>query len=403
MKKIAIIGAGPAGIYSALLLKKFSGEIHIFEQNKNLGEKLKITGGGRMNVTNKEFSNQHFSSSAPNILKNIFKSPWIKKREEILKELGISYKWENNRALLSSESAIKEVKRLGGLLEKQKNCIIQNLSTVNSIQKKDSGFSLEYINNDRSFLDTFSHVIIASGAMFRLFDMQNTGNKDGIYRLITELNHSITTVSPSLTAFEIEDNPFLSLAGLSLSVSIWESKPSQFMNGDLLFTHKGLSGPVILDFSSLLQKDSAFISFLPSSTLEVFKKEIQDPINNKLTLSSFLQKYFPKRFTFFLLEISDITNTERIAELSKKKLQNILNTIFQYPINNLKKGNYTHAWTTQGGVDLKEIIAHRFESKIYPQLFFAGEVLDINGLCGGYNISFCAISAKIISEAILEK
>ena len=132
--KIAIIGAGPAGLFSTLLLKDLDVEVTLFEQNKRLGEKLRITGGGRMNVTNEFFGVDQFTSQSVRPLKHLFKSPWIKNRFDILEELGIQYVWEKNRAILASGDAVEEVERLSQKISLQRNANVCCNSKVKEIK-----------------------------------------------------------------------------------------------------------------------------------------------------------------------------------------------------------------------------------------------------------------------------
>jgi len=110
--KTAIIGAGPAGIFAAMFLREFKGEVHIFEENEILGEKLRLTGGGRMNITNKKLSADDYFSSEERLKNNMLKTRWLANREELFNELGIEYKWEGNRAISKNENAVREVERL---------------------------------------------------------------------------------------------------------------------------------------------------------------------------------------------------------------------------------------------------------------------------------------------------
>ena len=146
-ERIAIIGAGPAGIFATLLLADFPGEIVLFDQNKRIGEKLRITGGGRMNVTNRIFSAKEFSSQSSRELKNLFKSKWVKRREEIFAELGIEYVWEGDRAILKSMNAVAEVERLNKKIEQQKNAKFRGNSTVLRVKENGGKFMVEYVKN----------------------------------------------------------------------------------------------------------------------------------------------------------------------------------------------------------------------------------------------------------------
>ena len=397
-KKIAIIGAGPAGIYAAAFLKNFDGEVHLFEQNINLGEKLRFTGGGRMNITNKKFGVDQFFSSNKNLLKNLFKAPVFKQREKLFKDLGVKYKWEGDRAILSSENAVKEVDRMRDLLAQQKNLVSHLNSRVLEARKQDDRFLLEYIYDNSYRQEFFDVVVLACGGMFRIKDVIE---KEKIYKLPLLFGHTITDLRPVLCPIFLEFNPFGKLAGISVKAKISDLGAKISVEDHLLFTHRGISGPAGLDFTALYEKGPVEINFLPDVSLKIFEKEFNKMRKGKHVVRSYLKKLFPERVADFFLNTSGIALDMCGADLPKENFKNLSKTIFHFELKDFKFFGYKHAWTTKGGVPLGEVNVSTLESKLQEDLYFAGEILDVNGLCGGYNISFACISAKIVSSAIL--
>lgn len=394
MNNIAIIGAGPAGIYCGILLKNFKGNVHIFEQNKDIGEKLKLTGGGRMNITNKVFSEQEFSSSSQNLLKKIFKNPHIENRENIFQKLGIEYFYEGNRAILKSEDATAEVARLKTTLNNQKNTELHLNTKIQEISSEKNEINLKF-SGETMFFDA---VIITTGGMYRMKDL---GDSDHIYRLSNHVNHTLTPIIPSLCPLSFSDKKLKKLSGISFKGILIDNSNNKSVHGSVLITHFGLSGPAPLDFSAIKESDNISLSFIPNITKNEFIKEFNQMRNGKNSIKKFLKNYFPQRLIDFHLTESEISENF-MADISKIKLKKLTDSIFNYPIRNLKTNTYPASWTTKGGVPLTEINTATFESKKQPNLFFAGEVLDVNGLCGGYNISFAAISAQIVADRILD-
>jgi predicted Rossmann fold flavoprotein len=418
--KIAIIGAGPAGIFLSLFLKDFEGEVCLFEQNPKIGEKLKLTGGGRMNVTNRVFGAEQFFSSSPNLLKNLFKSPLFVDCEKLLRELGIEYKWEGDRAILKSEDAIAEVERLLLALKSQENITPRMRCKVFEIKKVGEKFIVKYfkdrkVDNDRFAVDGFGRdniveenfdiAVICSGGMFRLGEVSD---EKEIYKIVKGLGHSVTSVSPVLCPLKIEKNPLSKFSGVSLEVGLKSGnsdrkaeRDSDFV-GNILITHSGISGPLALDFSSVFDSRKFEINFLPDVKENEFVKKFKEARNGKTRARGFLKELLPIRIVDFHLEKIGIKKEANVADVSAGNEKALVKNLFHFELNGEKFSGYENAWTTKGGVPLDEVNVSTLESRICPGLYFAGEVLDVNGLCGGYNISFAMVSAKIVGEGILK-
>ncbi len=397
--RIAIIGAGPAGIYASLLLSEFNGQVFLFDQNKDVGEKLKTTGGGRMNVTNKKFSAKEFSSQSSNLLKRLFKNPHFENRHLIFKVLGIEYQWEKNRALLLSQNAPLEVARLKEKVVTQKNLKLCLEHKALDIEKLESGlFKITFETPQGEKTELFDKVILSGGGMFRMRDL---GDTDKIYQLPLALGHSITEVQPSLSPLIFTDKVLRELKGVSFEGILTDTQNKKTVTDDMVITHFGLSGPAVLDFSAFRESESIELCF----TAQLKENELRDKINanrqGAIRLRALLREHFTKNLSDFFLQQADLSIETVIADLPKTKLHKLIQTIFHYPITQVQSKNYPSSWTTKGGVKLEEINTATLESKLAPGVHFAGEIMDTNGLCGGYNISFAAISAQIVADSIL--
>lgn len=398
MQKIAIIGAGPAGIYTSLFLKEFPGEVHLFEQNSDIGEKLKMTGGGRMNVTNKHFGVEQFSSSEKRPLLHLFKNPWFSKAEDLLKSLEVEYVWEKDRAILKSQNAIAEVARLKSLLLEQKNCSLGLNCDVQNIVEKDGSWEVQYLQHGAPMCKTFDKIILAGGGMYRVKDLKE---KEKIYHLPISLGHKVTDeVKPSLSPLIFKDTKLRELKGIAFEGKLIDQKSKKSVQNDMIITHFGLSGPAVLDFTSLLSSDTAALCFLPGLEEVDFRNQLSSLRQGRQSLRKFLWEYLPKRVgDFHLTQISD-NKSINFADLTKTQLECLLQNLYHYPIQNFQAPSYPSSWTTKGGVKLSEVNVNTLESKKAPGVHFVGEILDCDGLCGGYNISFTLVSGKIVAEAI---
>lgn len=400
MKKIAIIGAGPAGIAATRFLKDADIHITLFEANKAIGEKLKLTGGGRMNVTNKNLDESHYNSTSKGNLKKLFKNPWIQNREKLLDELGIKYVWEGNRALLKSEDAVAEVQKFQNQITHQKNTTLRLKTFVSDIKKTETGFALTTLCDGAYQTEEFQTVICTTGGMYRI---GRKSIEDEIYALPKSLGHTIERVSPSLSPLRITPSPFKELSGIALPLTLTNSQTKKSLTGDALLTHVGLSGPVALDFSAHLTGDSINIRLYSETTEEHFLQEFNALRTSKTTVRSHLKKHIPQRVTDWIMKELKLPLNLNIADTSKSQLAEIRKRLFQYTVSPVSRMPYAGCWTTKGGVSLSEINTSTLESKKIPELFFAGEVLDVDGLCGGYNITFAFVSAKIVSAAIKKR
>ncbi len=398
MTKVAIIGAGPAGIYASLLLNNFEGEVHLFDQNRDVGEKLKTTGGGRMNVTNKCFGATEFSSESKNLLKRLFKNPHFDNRHLIFEKLDIEYAWEKNRALLKSQNAPLEVARLKEKILAQPNltlCLEHKASAIET--KSDGTFKVTFQTPNQTKVLSFDKVVLSGGGMFRMKDL---GKPDHIYKLPLSLGHTITSVQPSLSPLIFTDKILRTLKGVSFEGTLTDTENKKTVSDDMIITHFGLSGPAVLDFSAFRESESIELCF--TTTLK--EHELREAINAQRQgvhrLRPLLRSHFTKTLADFFMARADLTVETIIADLPKAKLHTLIQTIFHYPIPQVQSKNYPSSWTTKGGVRLDEINTATLESKHCPRLYFAGEIIDTNGLCGGYNISFAAISAQIVADSL---
>jgi len=361
----------------------------LFEQNKKIGRKLRTTGGGRMNVNNQRFSANEFSSEQPNLLKRLFKNPHFTQRDKIFAELGVEFNWEKQRAILRSNDARAEVERLAIELKKQTNLKLKLNTKVEQ---------LTY--NGKQFLvnkQLFDAVVLAQGGMLRLGDLKSDQE---IYKLPLELGHSITTVTPSLGALMFKDAELAELAGLTFIGKLTDIQQKRSVTGDLLITHIGLSGPAALDFTAYPCGSNIELCFLPEISEEELRMQINKLRNKQQLLRSYLKILLPLRLVDLVLTRSKIALDLQIANLNKSQLNVLCHILYRTPLPSLRDNIYPSCWTTCGGISLAEVKTATLESKLMPQLYFTGEMLDVNGLCGGYNIGFAAISARIVADGI---
>ena len=393
-QSIAIIGGGASGIFASLRCaevakaKKINVDIHVFEGSSKLLKKVRISGGGRCNVTHHIFEVNDFCLNYPRGRKELL-SPiqnfqasdtvdWFEKR-------GVELKYESDGRMFpvtdNSETIIDCF-----MQEANKHGIkLLNKMNVKSLKKLDNGKISLFINEDESFIA--DSVLIATGSMPKG------------YELAKNLGHSITEIAPSLFTFKITDTilenlPGTSFSNAALTLKIYGER-SFYEKGPLLITHWGLSGPALLKLSAWAAREMMHTNYKAKIIVNCLGLERQDDVekllatiknsNTKTNIGKAYPKELTKRFWHQLLIKCEIQKEINWSEVSKNQLNRILNNLFKCELEVIGKSRFKEEFVECGGVDLKEINFKTMESKVCPGLYFSGEVIDIDGITGGFN------------------
>ena len=419
IQNIAIIGGGPAGFMAAIAAAENTSEkiyIDILEKNIPL-KTILYTGNGRCNLSNKIYDYKELASNYPRgekFLYSAFSRFGVKETLDWFYLHGVeTYVQEDNRVfpITDKASTVRDM-----FVEKAQKLSINILShtSTKKIIKKDDKFVVQMEN----FTKEYDKVIIATGGSSR--DLQNSG-----YELAKSFGHTVKELKPSLTALRIKEN-FAEIAG----VSVKNAEVSTFFNefwiassqaprndgrlitkfkGDFVFTHKGVSGPVIfktsaycayLDYSKnnpLLLK----INFLPEIDREFLEKELLEEFNSNphKSLGNILKKYLPKSLIDALLEESSLDTDKKASQITKEDRKKILKILTETELTVVSPETEGEI-VTAGGISLKEINPKTMESKLVSGLYFCGEVMDIDGLTGGFNLQACWSTAYIAGMSI---
>lgn len=391
-KIIAVVGGGAAGFFSAISAaeKNPSAEVLIYESTNNLLAKVLISGGGRCNVTNNTLDVSELIKNYPRghkELKGPFSRFSVKDTIAWFKSKQVNLKIEpDNRMfpITDSSHTIAECLMDAARKNKIKICTKQKITKVESIGN--SKFKI-YLNNDHEKSYQVDRLILTTGGTKSSFELPKS------------LGHSITELAPSLFSFEINDERFTDLAGVSfprIKLDLDFKNGNRFtQTGPVLITHWGLSGPATIKLSALAARELCTtkylaelkINFLPEenweTALSILIKHKEEHPKLAVHGDSFLN--IPKRFWTQIVERITTKEKQTWIELSKKQLQALASelTLARYQITG--KGKFKDEFVTCGGVSLKEVNFTSMESKIVPGLFFAGEVLDIDGITGGFN------------------
>lgn len=379
-KSVAIIGAGPAGCVCAKFLKNNGFCPIIFDKGKYLRTILP-TGGGRCNLAHAEFDFKNLTKNYPRgekFLYSVFSKFGTEDAIQFFKQLGIeTYTQEDNRIFPNSNSS-RDVQEK--LLKALKGCKFVS-EKVLSIEKLDNCYKI--ITNKSSY--AFDVVIVSTGGH---------GNWD----IFNKMDLNIIPPTQALVGLVTKEN-FSAISGVSIkNVKTYGKEFKNSDNGDIIFTHKGISGPLIYKISSIFARKE-----MPYKLVFQLVKDLdlQAELNKNphKEIKNLLGQFVPKSFAEFVLENLDIekdTPCHKITGKLRDKIYKKLTTFEVTIISKVPDGEVV----TCGGIDLKEINSKTMESKKYPNLYFCGEVLDIDGFCGGFNLQNCWSTAFVVAQSV---
>ncbi|HEY5533597.1 MAG TPA: NAD(P)/FAD-dependent oxidoreductase [Ignavibacteria bacterium] len=387
--KVAVIGGGAAGFFGAIAIKETNpdAEVYLFEKSDRILSKVKISGGGRCNVTNATFDVKELVKYYPRGSRELISVftrfgpqdtiDWFESRDVKLKIEP------DNRVFPVSDNSQTVIDCLLKEAE-EKNIHIKKNYSIEELIKEETGFCICFKNNEKFFCDK---ILIAPGG----------NSKPEAYEWIKKHSHTIIKPVPSLFTFVLSENIFSGLEGISVpevEIKLKDEKiPAQ--RGSILITHGGLSGFGVLKFSAfaartLSEKNYKFtlsVNWLPDFNGEhLYNKllELKKSEPNKI-LASVSYFRLPMRLWKRLLELSGIGADKKFNELSNQRIKNFVNELTEHKIIINEKNTNKEEFVTAGGVSLKDINFKTMESKKCPGIYFAGEVLDIDGVTGGFN------------------
>lgn len=381
--KVAIIGGGPAGMMCAIKAAE-NHEVTIFEKNEKLGKKLFITGKGRCNLTNycdeREFL-KNLVSNSNFMYSSIFSfSPFT--TYYYFEELGLPLKVERgNRVFPASDKSSDVIKAYEKKLKALDVKINLNYE-VTSIEKVGE----EFIINGR---EKFDKAVIATGGI----SYKLTGSTGDGYKFAKDFGHKIISQVPGLIGINLKNN--FSLAGLTLkNVELKVIKDKKILTrefGEMLFTHRGISGPIVLTTSSKINRLKDFEMFLDlKPALEPQKLDariLRDfSENQNKNIENVMKSLLPKDLISYVLYSAGISGDEKVNQITKIERENLVKTIKNFELKFDSLDDIDRAIVTSGGIDVKDIDPKTMESKKVYGLYFIGEVLDLDGLTGGFNI-----------------
>ena len=392
--RVLVVGGGAAGMMAAVTAARNGKTVRLLEKNDRLGRKLFITGKGRCNLTNAADTEDLFRAvvSNPKFLYSSFYSFTNEQTIRFFEDLHVKTKVERGGRVFPRSDHSSDVIRA---LEREMSRLgveVSLLSEVKKITVKDGrAAAVELSAGERI---PGSSVIVATGGI----SYPSTGSTGDGYRFAGESGHTVTELYPALVPMEVRE-PFAGeLMGLSLrnaGIRITDGKKKLYEEfGEMLFTHYGVSGPVILSASSIVGKRlrdrelTLHIDLKPALTGEQLDRRLlrEFEANHNRQFKNAVDGLFPAKLRPVMVELSGILPEKKVNEITKEERQNFVRLIKDFTMTLTGLRGYSEAIITKGGVSVKEIDPGTMESKLVEGLYFAGEVLDLDALTGGYNL-----------------
>jgi predicted Rossmann fold flavoprotein len=400
---IVIIGAGPSGLFTAINICQ-NKKVIIIEKQETAAKKLLIAGSGRCNITNKSSLNTFFNhyNDKKKFLQHQLKSFTNNDLIDFLKQnsMGIIVD-KNEKVFPETEKSIDVLNILLNNL-KSNNIKVNYKEDICRVDRVEDIFIVETENR----VYKSKYLVIASGGK----SYPTTGSTGDGYKYAKYFGHTIIKPKPALTPIKIQNYPFSNLAGVSIDdVKINLLRNNKVINshsGDIGFTHSGVSGPGILDFSRYFESgDTLEINVIGINTVQFTNLFIESvKTNGKTNVKNLLKKFnLAESLIVEILKSINISQTEQIANINKESRANIAEAFCKFRFVIEKVGDFNVAMVTAGGISTDEIKPSSMESTLIPNLFFVGEVIDIDGDTGGYNLQFAFSSAHKAAKYISSK
>jgi predicted Rossmann fold flavoprotein len=385
---VIVVGAGAAGMMSAIEAGKRGRKVLLVDHAKKIGEKIRISGGGRCNFTNIHTHPSKFISNNPKFVISALKQYTQNNFIDLIKKHNIKFHEKKLGQLFCDESAQQIIDML--LLEcETANVVLKKDTTINDIDKQDDKYFI-VVGSDKYFCES---LIVATGGL----SIPKIGASKFGYDIAQKFNLKVIETLPALVPLTFSEKILAickELTGLSVEAVV--SFKKTFFEEGMLFTHRGLSGPSILQISSYWKLgDNIKVNLSPKLDVDKFlnDRKISSP---KQDIGIIVSEILPKRLAHIICNENNVNGN--ICELSNKVLTSLSNSINAWVINPIGTEGYRTAEVTLGGIDTEEISSKTMMSNKHPGLFFIGEVVDVTGHLGGYNFQWAWSSGYVAGQ-----
>lgn len=407
MYDVTVIGGGPSGLMAAIAAAEQGANTLLIDKGKKLGKKLAISGGGRCNVTN-NLPQEEIIKHIPGNGRFLYSAFSVFNNYDIMEffeNLGVSLKEEDHGRMFPASNKAKDV--VNALLSRleELQVTVRKSTEVETVNYGEENH--EIVLKAEETIQTKSIVISVGGT-----SVPHTGSTGDGYAWAEKAGHTVTELYPTEVPL-LSQEPFIqnkSLQGLSLrnvALSVINPKGKTIITHrmDMLFTHFGISGPAVLRCSQFVVKEfrkgnrpvRMVIDSYPDDKEHELLEEARALLNEhpKKNVKNIFKGWAPERYLDLIFERNEIELEERAANLSLEKLRGFIRDLKQFTFEVHDSQSIEKAFVTGGGVSVKEVVPNTMASKITPRLFFSGEILDIHGYTGGYNITSALVTGRI--------
>ena len=413
MSKVLIAGGGAAGMFAAITAARQGQEVHVYEKNEKLGKKLFITGKGRCNITNAADMEELFDAVVTNS-KFLYSSFYGYTNQNVIdffEDAGVPVKIERgNRVFPISDHSSDVIRALEREMKKVGVKVCLN-TEVKSVEAEKGKFNKVVLKDTTT--QTADACIVATGGL----SYRSTGSTGDGFRFAENVGHKVTQCFPSLVPMETKEPWICELQGLSLrnvEAKILDGKKELYKDfGEMLFTHFGVSGPLIISASSYVGKKfmdkngqkkelTLEIDLKPALTEEQLDQRVLRDFdeNHNRQFKNAITKLFPTKLIPVMLELGGIDPEKKVNSIEKEERKQFVHLIKHFRMTLTGLRDYPEAIITKGGVNVKEIDPGTMESKLVKGLYFAGEVLDLDALTGGFNLQIAWSTGYAAGNAI---
>ena len=398
-----MIGAGAAGFFAAISAAESNpkAKVILFEGDRRALRKVKVSGGGRCNLTHHCFDPIELSKNYPRGAKELKSSFYRWQPQDTIcwfENRGVKTKTEKDGRMFPASDQSQTI--IDCLLKSanESNVSIQMEKRLINLWKKRNQWQLEFEDKEKLLVDC---ICLALGSL----------KASGIVNALQDLGHTIEPLLPSLFAFNLSNHPFSELSGISVAAAEIQTLPSgKLQAGPILITHRGLSGPAVLRASAWDAKLLAAQNYTFQAKINWLRGRSKDEIAkdfkafrvdlSKRALSESPYSEIPKRLWRKLVELSGIGKDTNWSQLNREKSRLLIDHLVEFRIQVKGKTTNKEEFVTCGGINLKEVDFRTMQSKLQPNLFFAGECLDFDGITGGFNFQAAWTTGKIAGESM---
>lgn len=412
MSNIVVVGGGAAGMMGALIAAEGDNHVVLLEKNEKLGKKLFITGKGRCNITN--------DCDVEELLKNVVTNEKFlysslygfdsQTTQQFFEKLGVQLKIERgNRVFPASDHSSDVIK------------VLQNAMIRQGVEIRTGCEVTKILTEEKQGVVSASGVVLADGKKIQAdkillatggISYPLTGSTGEGHKIAERTGHTVTEMFPALVPLKIREEWCHTLMGLSLKnvkVSFGTEKKQIYEEfGEMLFTHYGVSGPIVISASSYLTKKlksqelTMYIDLKPALSTEQLDRRIQKDFEANLNknFKNAVTGLFPAKLTPVMIMLSGISAEKKVNEITREERKNFVELIKKLPLTVTGTADFNEAIITQGGVSVKDVNPSTMESKKVHNLFFAGEIMDLDALTGGYNLQIAWSTAFLAAESM---